>query len=351
EVRCISRENPEEQWKLEFQTRGGSDQGTAQTVVAELPRKFPEARQALELMYGERSKKVDIKEIRLLRGKLEKLLGPRDEWTTALLRELFSLLWDGVHRRRRSQDHERVWLNLVGFCMRPGFGHPLDDWRMQRLWSIHEQGIQYASAGQNWSEWWTLWRRVAGGLGEQQQARLLDSIDFYLQPPGKSVRQRPKGPKLQGYDDMVRLAASLERVAVERKIEIGRWLLERLKKPTESASSWWAVGRIGVRVPVHGSSHSVVPADEATRWLDAVLALNWRTVAPAAFAAVMLARRCGDRDRDLSLEAGERVIAKLQMLKGSERWVSQVREVVELDAADERRVIGDTLPVGLELID
>ena len=86
-------------------------------------------------------------------------------------------------------------------------------------------------------------------------------------------------------------------------------------------------------------------------WLDEVLALNWRTVAPAAFAAVMLARRCGDRNRDLSLEAGERVIAKLQMLKGSERWVSQVREVVELDAADERRVIGDTLPVGLELID
>ena len=194
-------------------------------------------------------------------------------------------------------------------------------------------------------------RGVAGGLGEQEQTRLLDSIDFYLQPPGKSLHQRPKGPKLQGYDDMVRLAASLERIPVERKIQIGRWLLARLKKPTENANNWWAVGRIGVRVPVHGSSHSVVPVDEATRWLDEVLSLNWRKVEPAAFAAVMLSRRCGDRDRDLSPEARDRVIAKLKTQKGSERWVSLVREVVELDAADERRVIGDSLPVGLELID
>jgi len=352
EIRCISSEDPEEKWKLEFQTRGSSDEtGNAGAIVAALPGKFPEARQAIELMYGGRSKNIDPREIRQLRAKLEKLLGPRDAWTTALLRELFGQLWEGLRRRRRSPDHERVWLNLVGFCMRPGFGHPLDDWQVHRLWSIYEQGIQYTSAGQNWSEWWTLWRRVAGGLGEQEQTRLLDSIDFYLQPPGKSVRQRPKGPKLQGYDDMVRLAASLERVPVERKIEIGRWLLARLKKPTENINNWWAVGRIGVRVPVHGSSHSVVPVEEATHWLDEVLSLNWRKVEPAAFAAVMLSRRCGDRDRDLSMEARERVVAKLKTLKGSERWVSLVREVVELDAADERRIIGDTLPVGLSLID
>ena len=82
-----------------------------------------------------------------------------------------------------------------------------------------------------------------------------------------------------------------------------------------------------------------------------LLSLNWRKVEPAAFAAVMLSRRCGDRDRDLGPEARDRVIAKLKTLKGSERWVSLVREVIELDAADERRVIGDSLPVGLELID
>ena len=77
-------------------------------------------------------------------------------------------------------------MNLAGFCLRPGFGYPLDEWHVQRLWSIYGQGIQYRAAGQNWSEWWTMWRRVAGGLGIEEQTRILDDIAFTLQPPGRS---------------------------------------------------------------------------------------------------------------------------------------------------------------------
>ncbi|MCP3869772.1 MAG: hsp70 family protein [Gammaproteobacteria bacterium] len=352
ELHCIETDNPDQKWKLEFQTRKASQAGgDAQVALADLPPNLPQALEAIGLMYGERSQRVGPKEIKLLNRKLEKLIGSRESWTTPLLRELFGQLWEDKRRRRRSQDHERVWLNLAGFCLRPGFGHPLDDWRVQQLWSAFSEGIQYTAAGQNWSEWWTLWRRVAGGLDERQQLLLLDGIAFSLQPPGKGARKRPKGPKMQGYDDMVRLAATLERVPVERKIEVGHWLLQRLSKSGENPHSWWAVGRIGARVPVHGSSHTVVPADEATKWLEALLQLNWRKVEQAPFAAVMLSRMSGDRDRDLDLAVRERVISKLKTVKGSERWVSLVREVVELDKADERRVVGDSLPVGLKLMD
>jgi molecular chaperone DnaK (HSP70) len=108
-----------------------------------------------------------------LRRELEALLGERYSWDTTLLRELFSAFWDGTRHRRRSTDHERVWFNLAGFCLRPGFGFPLDDWHVQQLWSVHEQGVQYAKEAQVWAEWWILWRRVAGGLDRYAQEELL----------------------------------------------------------------------------------------------------------------------------------------------------------------------------------
>ena len=48
----------------------------------------------------------------------------------ALLRALFDALMQRARRRRRSAEHERLWLNLAGFCLRPGFGYALDEWRI-----------------------------------------------------------------------------------------------------------------------------------------------------------------------------------------------------------------------------
>jgi hypothetical protein len=265
-----------------------------------------------------------------------------------LLRELFNLLWAGARRRRRSADHERLWLNLAGYCLRPGFGHPLDDWRVAQLWPLFAQGVQYVNESQVWSEWLTLWRRVAGGLKGEEQTRLLDDIAFYLQPHSK--RQGKSGARKEGYDDMVRLAASLERVPMERKIEVGEWLLERLQKATENLQTWWAIGRIGARQPFYASVHGVVPVDIASRWLDALLALDWRKVEPAAFAATQIARMTGDRARDLPAELRDRVAGRLQAVKAPASWVAMVREVAELNEADERRVFGEALPPGLKLI-
>ncbi|AKF11056.1 Chaperone protein DnaK [Sandaracinus amylolyticus] len=341
---------PSRRWKLELQLRGGSDETLSAQRITQLHPRFKEARAKIEAVYGKSEAGLEGKPQKTLRTDLEKILGPRAQWSTPLLRELWGALFAGTKRRRRSADHERVWFNLIGFCLRPGFGYPLDDWRVRQLWTVFDQGVQFAPEAQNWSEWWTLWRRVAGGLDQPMQQKVLSSIEWYLHPPTPRPRPRPAGPKALGYDDMVRLAASLERIAPSDKARIGDWLIERLTQHGENVASWWAVGRIGARVPFSGSAHHVVARAKAEDWLAQVMKLDWRKVEPAAFAAAQLARRTGDRERDLDAQLAAQVAAKLRTTSAPESWVRMVSEVAELEAAEEQRIFGESLPPGLRLI-
>ncbi|WP_250514911.1 Hsp70 family protein [Caballeronia sp. INDeC2] len=348
EMHCTAVDDPTQRWLLEFQLRREAPE--SDDAASESHPALPKAIELIDRTFGAKSQEVGPKEVKRLRAQLEQTLGARDTWDIALLRELFGALFERAKKRRRSADHERLWLNLAGYCMRPGFGHPLDEWRVEQLWTLFDQGIQYSNESQIWSEWWTLWRRAAGGLPEAAQLRLLDDMAFVLQPPGTSRYRKAAGAARAGYEDMVRLAASLERVPVERKIEVGEWLLTRLKKPSENVQSWWAVGRIGARAPFYGSAHGVVPPDVAVGWLDAILLLDWKKIDPAAFAAVQIARMTGDRSRDLPDEARAAVVQRLETMGAAQAWIAMVRETVELDRADEGRVFGETLPAGLKLI-
>ena len=40
-------------------------------------------------------------------------------------------------------------------------------------------------------------------------------------------------------------------------------VVKRLQRPGEKPHGWWALGRIGSRVPLHGSAHTVVPPEVA----------------------------------------------------------------------------------------
>ncbi|MBN8615164.1 MAG: hsp70 family protein [Deltaproteobacteria bacterium] len=354
EMSCLAEGDRSRRWNLELQLRGGEGDGSmslpAQRVTQLHPR-YQEAKARVELVFGKSESSVEAKPQKTLRQDLEKILGPRAEWATPLLRELWGALFAGVKRRRRSDDHERVWFNLVGYSLRPGFGYPLDDWRVKQLFELFDQGVQFAPEAQNWSEWWTLWRRVAGGLDAAQQTKILAALDYYLHPPTTRPRPRPSGPRAQGYDDMVRLAASLERVSASDKERVGGWLLERLTKHGEGASSWWAIGRIGARVPFYGSAHTVVGRTTAEAWLGAVLALDWKLVEPAALAAMQLSRASGDRQRDVDDTLRAEVIRRLAAHGAPPAWIELVREPRRLEAETAQRVLGESLPPGLELVE
>ncbi|MFD1560472.1 Hsp70 family protein [Paraburkholderia silviterrae] len=349
EVGCIATDDDARRWLLEFQLRRDEASGTQASQGARHAG-LDEAIAVIDRVFGAKSAKVDPKEVKRLRAQLEHGLGPRQNWDGPLLRELFGALWERAGRRRRSPDHERLWLNLAGFCVRPGFGYPLDEWRVEQLWTLFDDGIQHVNEGQVWSEWWTLWRRTAGGLDDAAQEQVLEAMRWLEEAASSKKHKLPFDPAKLGHQDMVRLYASLERIPAERKIEIGEQLLTRLQKPAENHQSWWAVGRIGARLPFYGSAHGVVAPEVATRWLDAILALDWRKVEPAMFAAAQIARMTGDRSRDLEPAVRETVLRRLEGANAPQTWIEMVREVVTLDSADTGRVFGEALPSGLKLM-
>lgn len=361
EMNCISIDDPAQRWRLQFELRrdeaaasanGSQGAGGADATDTRSQGRHPsldDAIASIERAFGARAAGVAPTEVKRLRATLEQRLGPSETWDVALLRALFDSLWERAKRRRRSADHERVWLNLAGFCLRPGFGYSLDDWRVDQLWSIFDDGIQYIHESRVWSEWWTLWQRAAGGLNEEAQSQLFDAMAF-LQAANIEKRKLPFDPAKVGYAGMIRVQASLERIETQRKIQLGAHLLERLRKPSENPQTWWAIGRIGARRPLYGSAHGVVPPEVAQQWLDAVLALDWKKVEPAAFASVQLSRLTGDRSRDLPEDARAAVIRRLETLGAAPAWIRMVREVVALDEADTGRAFGESLPAGLKLL-
>jgi hypothetical protein len=322
-----------------------------------LPPRLADAIEAIDRVFGARDRAVGPKAVKQLRVQLESLLGTRERWSMTVTRALFDALWPRARGRRRSADHERLWLSLAGWCLRPGFGDALDAWRIEQLWPVFEQGVQHGHERQVKAEWWTLWRRVAGGLDEAAQLRLLDDFALNLRGDEAGLEARPPRPVPGSWDEMVRLGASLERIPVGHKVEIGDWLVGQLDRPAASAGQlpqpvWtlWAIGRIGARTPLAGSTHGVVPVPTASAWLDALLALDWKRVDGAAAAAAHLARLSGDRARDLPPELRERVAARLEAQQAPPGWIAPLRAVMALDEASERSAFGETLPAGLRLI-
>ena len=362
EVRCVAVADAAQSWLLPFHVRGtahaaDSIAASAPAASSESPKglksadgPLPQAVALIDRIFGNQAQEVGPKEVRQLRQALEKLLGPREGWDVAQLRTLFDALLARAKRRRRSPEHERVWLNLAGWCLRPGVGAQLDGWRIEQVWALYAQGLAHGKEAANWTEWWVFWRRVAAGLNEAQQMELLEDVAGHMQ---KAVQQttRSGGKSSHGsYDDMLRLFAAMEAVPWKYRQEMGQWMLQRLKRPDETVHTWWAIGRLAARQSLAANAHLVMPPEAAQEFLDATLAQDWRKNETAMFAAVQMARMTGDRARDLDQAVREQVLLKMRASGAPQRWVAMVEQVVQMEAEDQKRSLGDSLPPGLVLL-
>lgn len=346
-MECVSVDDDAKRWALEFEVR---NQKAEQGEEEMLSPRLTECKELITRIYSGNKKSADSKEIKTLAKDLEKKLGKRDEWDFATLRHLFDAFAQGRKRRRRSEQHEKNWLRLAGFSLRPGFGDATDSWRIEQVWGLYQQNIQFKNH-QGWTDWWVFWRRIAGGLNQEQQETILADIAKYLHPGAMKNPQSAKAAQEMGYESMVRLAASLEHLEVEDKVLLSSWFLNKALNFNQfEQAHWWALGRLASRTPLYGSQHNVIPREQAEQWLPKLLDKNWQKEPMIAFAAVMICRKTGDRLFDISDEFRVHVLEKLKQSKVSPSWVTLVEEVSELSESESRRVFGDALPSGLTLV-
>lgn len=359
ELWCVS-EDTDERWRLEFELRGLASTGTAVPEVEPMPRGFAEARRLVEQAFPPKGQTISgdgagaLKAVKQLLPALERTLGARAEWRVPVLRELWGAVWAGAGRRKRTAEHERVFWQVSGYTLRPGFGYPVDDWRCEQMARLFSEGVQFGKERPVWTEFWVAWRRIAGGLTPERHAEIWTFVKphlaYALDPGYAKHLGRPKGVQPEGLQEMVRLAAALEHLEPSAKEELGEWIVAQLQEPTGAGGPWaWALGRLGARVPLYGSPHRVVPSARAEAWLRVLGLAQTRGVDGVEFAMAQIARRTGDRAVEVDAEARALALAAIESRNGPPSWARMVREISGLERADEARALGDTLPVGLAL--
>src|SRR6185436_19344098 len=146
-----------------------------------------------------------------------------------------------------------------GFFLRPGWGEERDRWRTEQLWRLFEPGLAFANATQGRAEWWTMWKRVAGGLTRAQQEFLGREIRPILLPEARK-RGKPSRWKAgkQESREIWQVAGSLELLEARTKEELAASLVPAIVKGRAGDSEIWALGRLAARALVYGPANTVI---------------------------------------------------------------------------------------------
>ena len=277
-----------------------------------------------------------------LPARLEQTLAlGRPSWPLSAIRRLGDAFLECADGRKKSPAFEARWFNLCGFCLRPGFGFPGDDFRVEQTRRIYAGGLQYANQVQCEIDWWIFWGRIAGGLNRNQQVDLFQRIAPVLLPRGGKKPPRTNTSLLR---EMWRAAASLELLPIQTKTELCEALVRMVKAGTARESELWCISRLGARELFYGPINQVLPAATAARWVDALLPLP-----SAAEALASLARRTDDPTRDLPPATRESVRQKLAALPRAEQLLAIFEGEEARDEHALGRIFGEELPSGLVL--
>jgi molecular chaperone DnaK (HSP70) len=338
----------EHRWRLQFQLRKST--ADVEGAVAAVPMVRPTA------VVGEEAQ-------RRAEGLLDQVFGPsisnfspeqlpsqmeqalslgRQSWPLAILRAFADKLLALSDGRRKNAAHEARWLNLTGFCLRPGFGFPGDEFRIEQIRRIYSGGVTFGNQMQCEVEWWIFCGRLAGGFNRNQQADIFQRLAPTLLP--KQRRKQRVNPSL--LREMWRTAASLELLPQQTKVQLGDTLIAKLKQNEMVDTCLWCLSRLGARALFRGPVNQVVSPSIAARWVETILS---KPHTPALLEAVIeMSRQTGDAARDLPPGALQLVRRACEASPDRERLLRRLSgEADSLTASS--RTYGEALPEGLVL--
>lgn len=260
----------------------------------------------------------------------------RNSWPLETIRRLGDVFLELSDGRKRSPAQEVRWLNLCGLCLRPGFGSPGDDYRIELARRVWAQGLTFASRIECETQWWIFWGRVAGGMNRNQQADCFQRLAGTLLPRGKAPRVNSSLLR-----EMWRCAAALELLPAGTRTELGNALVKRLRNRDGGASELWCLARLGARRLFYAPVNQVLPPATATRWVEAIA-----QVEGAGECLVRLAQVTGDAARDLPPSTVEMV---RRIAVSREDWLATLEGDAAGDLESLGQVFGEELPSGLVL--
>ena len=323
----------EHRWRLQFELRKAAAAQGLQKPAAVISEEALRSAETLIPQAFRRRRFISASEMppEQLPARLEQALGlGRNSWPVSAIRTLADRMLELADGRSKSAAHELRWLNLCGFCLRPGFGFPGDDFRIEQARRVYATGLQFANQMQNEIEWWIFWGRVAGGLNKNQQTDLFQRLSPVLLPRG-SKRPRVNASLLR---EMWRAAASLELLPIQTKTQLGDELMTRIIASEFVDTGLWCIARLGARKLFYGPINQVLPPATAARWVEQLL-----KVEKASDAIGALARHTGDATRDLpasTLSVVRRTFPNLELDREPQDHLAAMG-----------RIFGEDLPSGL----
>ena len=339
-------------WPLEFNLRPQEAKPTPQAVEPASPT-LPEPDVAPAAL-ADAGRRITAAFTQPL-GKREKLTAPRllqsleqslgrskGDWNGILLRDLWTSLEASQTGRAHSVEHEEVWLILAGFLLRPGFGVPMDDLRIDGLWRICRDGLRFPGKRTKLQEY-ILWRRVAGGLSGERQEILVASEQDKLR------QQKNASPEL------IRMAGSFERIGRELKAELIERFMETVvalaSEKKHCAPYLAALGLLLNRTPLYAGPESIMAPSFVEGAYEAFRGFDWSDpeFVEAQTLFLRAARAVDDRRLDAPKSLRNQIADRLQKCGIPQVKVERVRHFVPVERAERLSLYGEALPAGLIL--
>jgi molecular chaperone DnaK (HSP70) len=353
ELWCESRDTPH-RWRLQFELRGEQakapqpDPAKTQLVPARASGVTPSgansesAAQLIKDVFGGTVPDAPLTPEALI-AQMEAAVGAkRDSWPVSAMRRFTDVLIEVAAGRKKSPRHELRWLSLAGFCLRPGFGAPEDDGRVNRLRTVALNNVAFVDDLQCQVGALVLLRRIAGGIRASEQLAL-----YRTHASNPAIKKKRINRQLE-YEKW-RLLANLEHLQATIRASLGHELMAKIRKEPDDAIWLWSLGRMGARIPLYGPLHSVVEPEIAGEWLKALLDLPKLTTATGS-AIALIARRTDDRSRDIDEALREQAVSSLMALRIGEETVQLVAKYVPPERADAIRSFGESLPSDLQVV-
>jgi molecular chaperone DnaK (HSP70) len=327
-------------WQLRFELRDRIQQQEIANLDTLEESQVEKIRQAVRQVFSPSIEKSPEKLVQVITDIAER---PKEQWPLSLLRDLADVLLSLKKQRTISPPHESRWLNLTGYAMRPGFGDPLDEHRMSQLWKLYKPGPHNSRNPQVLTEWWIFWRRISGGLTAGQQRQFMQD----LKPLFKGKKSSGRKMLPQERMELWMTIANLERLNSDDKMDWAKRLMREITPKKVKQQHWWALSRLCARELLYGPADRVIASSKVAELIEIIVKQQWRNYKPVQSAMGQMARKTGDRKRDIDESLRKSIIFWMNMHVAEDSLIKCLSEIVKVTQNEEKAIFGESLPLGL----